>query len=119
MTRESAIVRYLRALVSRRFVASLIVALLLASCATAPQQPTAGYGPGSAERDERLMAGILTAIALPLYIPFKAAICALTVAVAAPATAVYAVSDPEGKDWIRRELSEGFATNCGNWLPSF
>jgi hypothetical protein len=119
MTRESAVVHCLRALASRRFVASLIVALLLASCATAPQQPTAYSGGASDPGDNRVMAGILTAISLPLFIPFKAAVCALTVAFAVPATAITAVTDPEGKDWQRRELGEGFASNCGNWLPSF
>jgi hypothetical protein len=120
MTRESAVVRCLRALTSRRFVASVIVALLLASCATAPQQPT-GYSGRAANDsgDDRVMAGILTAISLPLFIPFKAAVCALTIAFAVPATAITTVTDPEGRDWQRRELAEGFAGNCGNWLPSF
>jgi hypothetical protein len=65
-----------------------------------------------------VMTGILNVIALPLYIPFKAAVCATTLLFAAPATAVAAVTDPDGTGWRREVINEGFAANCGPpWLP--
>jgi hypothetical protein len=102
----------------RRLLAWMLLGLMLTGCATAPPTPER-YGPASTERPQySVMTGILNAMALPLYIPFKAAVCATTIVFAAPAAAVLAVTDPEGTGWQRRDLNEAFASNCGPpWLP--
>jgi hypothetical protein len=98
----------------RRLLACALVALMLASCATTTPPPgryaSDGYGESA---QYGLMAGILNAIALPLYIPLKIAVCAATVGLAAPATAIAAVTDPYGTGWQRQDLAAGFASNCG------
>ena len=105
---------------SSRFLACVLLGLMLTSCATAPPSP--GYYGSSSTSTEApqhsLMAGILNALALPLYIPFKLAVCATTIVFAAPATAITAVTDPDGTGWQRESLTEGFTANCGPpWLP--
>jgi hypothetical protein len=98
----------------RRLVAGALVGVVLAGCATAPTQPAGYYGAGSSESPQfSVMAGILNALALPLYIPLKIAVCAATIGLAAPATAVTAITDPYGTGWQRQALAEGFADNCG------
>src|SRR5215468_4274652 len=96
----------------------LLIGLVLTGCATAPPA-TGRYDPAPPEPPRQsLMAGILNALALPLYIPFKAAVCATTVVFAIPATAVFAVTDPEGTGWQRQNVTDGFSSNCGgSWLP--
>ncbi len=100
----------------RRLLAGTLLGLTLTSCAAAP--PPGRYGAASPEPVQyTVMTGILNVIALPLYIPFKAAVCATTVLFAAPATAVAAITD-DGSGWRREIINEGFATNCGPpWLP--
>lgn len=103
-----------------RFLACVLLGLTLTSCATAPP-PSGPYGSPAASTEatqHSLMAGILNVLALPLYIPFKLAVCATTIVFAAPATAITAVTDPDGTGWQRESLTEGFAANCGPpWLP--
>jgi hypothetical protein len=102
-----------------RWIACGLLALLLPSCATAP--PSSSYYGSTSSSESRqysLMSGILSALALPIYLPFKAAVCAVTVAFVVPATAVTAVTDPEARGWQREALNEGFASNCGPpWVP--
>src|SRR5215510_9785879 len=96
----------------------LLGALLLTGCATAPPA-TGRYDPAPPEPPRQsVMASILNALALPLFIPFKAVVCATTVVFAIPATAVFAVTDPDGTGWQRQNVTEGFSNNCGgSWLP--
>jgi hypothetical protein len=99
----------------RRLLAGGLVALTLSGCMTAPQPTAARYGSDLYADNPQygVMAGILNVLALPLYIPLKIVVCAATVAFAAPATAVTALTDPHGTGWQRQDLAEGFATNCG------
>jgi hypothetical protein len=99
----------------RRLLACALAALMLTSCATATTPPPGRYASdGYGESPQYgLMAGILNVIALPLYIPLKIAVCAATVVLAAPATAITAVTDPYGTGWQRQDLADGFASNCG------
>ena len=103
-----------------RLLACVLVALTLASCATAPP-PGGAYGAPAASTEapqHSVFASILNVLALPIYIPFKAVVCAATIVLAAPATAVVAVTDPDGTHWQREALTEGFSANCGPpWLP--
>ena len=98
----------------RRLLVYGLLLPLLASCATAPPQSAERYEPPAAAPPPELspMASVLNVIAFPLYLCFKAAVCAATVVLAVPATAVTAVTDPEGTGWQRHDLAEGFATNC-------
>lgn len=103
-----------------RFLACVLLALMLTSCATAP--PSRGHysssGTSGGATQYTVMASILNVLALPLYIPFKLAVCATTIALAAPATAITAVTDPDGTGWQREMIAEGFTENCGlPWLP--
>lgn len=100
---------------ARRVGACLLAGLLLAGCATAPPQRE-GYAPAPAEpsRPEVSAAGtVLNALALPVTVAFKVVVCAGTIALGVPATAVLALSDPEGTGFQRQNLNEAFATNCG------
>ena len=103
-----------------RFMAYVLLGVVLTSCATAPPQPGAYGSPAAAAESERtsVMGSILSALALPIFIPFKVAVCAATVVFVAPAAAVVAVSDSYGTGWQRDLLNEGFSQNCGPpWLP--
>ncbi len=105
---------------SSRFLACVLLGVTLTGCATAQPSPGA-YGapaPSTEPPQHSLMAGILNALALPIYLPFKVVVCAATIALAAPATAITAVTDPDGTGWQRESLTEGFTANCGPpWLP--
>jgi hypothetical protein len=101
----------------RRLLAGTLLGLTLAGCAAAPQP--GGYGTAAPEPVQyTVMTGILNVIALPIYLPFKAAVCATTLIFAAPATAIHAVTDPDGTGWQRQAVNEAFSANCGPpWLP--
>jgi len=100
----------------RRFLAALVLGLLLAGCAVAPPQPGDAYGPPGRRPyppQPDAMRVFLNVITTPLFLVFKGAVCAVTTAIAVPATAITAMSDPDGHDWQRRHITEGFAANCG------
>ncbi len=99
-----------------RIVAGLLLLVILAGCATAPPQPSDASGalarpPYPAQPDA--MRVILNIITTPVFLPLKAVVCAVTTVFAVPATAITALSDPEGDEWQRQRISEGFAANCG------
>jgi len=96
----------------------MIMGIVLTGCATAPPA-TGRYDPTSPEPPRQsVAASILNILTLPLYIPFKAVVCATTVVFAIPATAVFAITDPEGTGWQRQNVTDGFSSNCGgSWLP--
>lgn len=100
-----------------RIVAGLLLLVILAGCATAPPQPSDASGgalarpPYPAQPDA--MRVILNIITTPVFLPLKAVVCAVTTVIAVPATAIAALSDPEGDEWQRQHITEGFAANCG------
>ncbi len=101
---------------ARRVGACLLAGLLLASCATASRQPGEGYAAAAAEPSRPELhpsASVLNALALPVTLALKVVVCAGTIALGGPETAVLAMSDPEGTGPQRQGLNEAFATNCG------
>ncbi|MCS7267997.1 MAG: hypothetical protein N2038_06470 [Geminicoccaceae bacterium] len=77
--------------------------LLLAACAASPERPDGGA---------------LAAIALPVFVAFKAAGCAVTIAFAAPGAAVVQLTDRPDRERLVADLERGVAHNCGGrWTP--
>jgi hypothetical protein len=98
-----------------RVGACVLVALVLTSCASAPRQPAELYGPAgppTTRSELHPAASVLNALALPLTVGLKAVVCAGTVVLGVPATAVLAMSDPEGTGWQRQGINDAFAENC-------
>ena len=109
-----------RARPGRAAIAGLLILALTGCATTKAAQMSEGYGPvATAAPDQPTsqqtsVAGrILGVLVTPLYLGFKAVVCAATVVVAAPATAVAAISDPHATGWQRTDLNEGFGENCG------
>jgi hypothetical protein len=103
----------------RGAIAGLLV-LTLTGCAAQSAQMGEGYRPPATagtdqpEYRETSAAGrVLGVLVTPLYLGFKAAVCAATVAFVVPATAIASISDPAGTGWQRTDLNEGFGQNCG------
>jgi hypothetical protein len=108
-----------RARPGRAAIAGLLI-LTLTGCAAQTAQMSEGYGPASTAppdqpgaRETSVAGRVLGVLVTPLYLGFKAVVCAATVAFVAPATAVAAISDPAGTGWQRTDLNEGFGHNCG------
>jgi hypothetical protein len=104
--------------------AALIVipVFALAGCAsTAPQPPEATRVPAAPAAEpvpppeHRPRAGEIAVAALgtPFFIAFKAAVCAGTVAVAAPSSAIVALADPHTRREGLAVLGHGVEHNCG------
>lgn len=102
--------------------AALIVipVLALAGCAATAPPPATPVPPAPAAEpvpppEHRPRAGEIAVAALgtPFFIAFKAAVCAGTVAVAAPASAIVALGDPHTRREGLAVLGHGVEHNCG------
>lgn len=101
-----------------RVLAIALLVVTLAGCAARSPRPVTTYGspyePAADTTDPSATAGnVLSVVTTPLFLAFKAVVCATTLVIAVPVAAVLAVSDPEQQGWERQSLNEGFATNCG------
>jgi len=103
----------------RAAIAGLLI-LTLTGCAAQSAQMSEGYRPASTAapedpgpRQTSVAGRVLGVLVTPLYLGFKAVVCAATVAFVVPATAIAAISDPHGTGWQRTDLNEGFGENCG------
>lgn len=72
--------------------------LVLAACSASPERPDGGA---------------TAAIGTPFYAAFKAVGCVATVALAAPGSALVAMTDRPDKEAVTRELERGVAHHCG------
>src|SRR5262249_34959064 len=102
-----------RARPRRAAIAGLLI-LTPTRCAAQSAQMSEGYRPAATAAPDQptsqqtSVAGrILGVLVTPLYLGFKIVVCAATVAFAAPATAIAAISDPHATGWQRTDLNEG------------
>jgi hypothetical protein len=92
----------------RREALTVLLALSLAGCASAPQgealEAAAPAGPGET---------ILDILATPILIGFKIPVCVTTLGVALPLAATTGFGTGDGAPAARRELGQGIDENCG------
>jgi class 3 adenylate cyclase len=85
---------------------TLLLAIGLSACAAAPKDATAPTAEST----------IVSVIGTPFLIAFKIPVCAVTLAVAAPAAGAAAMVPPEDNPepgTARRVLADGVRANCG------
>ena len=101
------------AMTLRALSSALALSTLLAGC-VAPREP--GSPPLSA--NEANGQAVVTALAAPLYVVFKATACVASALIAAPSSAALALTDRPDRDRERAALNEGVGHNCtGSYLP--
>jgi len=104
---------------SRRTLSVWLLVLMLSGCAAQSARTRGGYAPAGAltaqPSETSSTDTVLNVIATPIFLAFKAVVCAATVVIAAPGMAITALTDPPGYGygWQRQGLYEGFAANCG------
>lgn len=100
---------------SPRAAVALILAGVVAGCATEPPADTPGevYAGPVYAADPAAGRWAVAALGTPFYIAFKAAVCAGSLAIAAPTSALIAVSGPQAREEGLSVLGAGVAQNCG------
>jgi hypothetical protein len=98
----------------RALPSALALSTLLAGC-VAPREP----GPTSmSATNEANGQAVVTALAAPLYVVFKATACVASALIAAPSSAALALTDRPNQEHERAALSEGVGRNCsGSYFP--
>jgi hypothetical protein len=98
---------------SRKIVVLSLV-LALGACATSSGQPTplVGSAPASARPGASPAGWAIAVVGTPFALVFKTAICAASLAIAAPVAGLL-VLDPDPYSEGHEILGDGIANNCG------
>ena len=95
-----------------RMILVLPVALGLAACASSPGPPAADDGSAPASPGASPAGWAVAVVGTPFALVFKTAICAASLAIAAPIAGIL-VLDPDPYSEGHEILGEGIANNCG------
>jgi hypothetical protein len=104
----------------RQMTVGLLV-LLVAACSQTPTErqtafPTAERTPAGTvvyREPRRDASGAVSVVGTPFFALFKATACVASVAIAAPAAGLIALTDRPDKAAMRRSLDQGVGHNCG------
>ena len=94
---------------------AMLLAFSVVGCATGPSisSPTYRTAPDLPSPAARAGGWAVSVVGTPFFLVFKTAVCTASLAVAAPISALIALSGEPDKEVFRQGLSEAVGKNCG------